>query len=201
MDRSLARASSAIALVVSLFALLALGCGPAVHSIAIRSSASVAPDPAAATIVVVQPSTHYRSVSILDAQGTLVGMLDDRSSTIVRVPPGSFRLYALVEREAGWGDRLEGTVQAGMVYYATISMRWGGINFLSLSPRSRDDRWSHLSQYLEQAPLMELDPAGVPVATRELGDTAPILERIDRYADGLDAEHHEEHLVDPGDGQ
>lgn len=188
-------------LVAAFLALAAMGCGPAVHNIAVRSSASVAPDPAAATIVVMQPSTHYNSVGILDANGTLVGMLNDRSSTIVRVPPGNFRLYALVENQAGWGDRLEGTVEAGRVYYATISMRWGGINFLALNTRSRDDRWSHLSEYLENAPLVAMDPAGVPVATRELGDTHAILQRIDHYADGLDAEHHAERVVDAADGQ
>jgi hypothetical protein len=200
MSRSFVRASGA-ALVVSILALVAVGCGPAVHNIAVRSSASVAPDPGSATIVVMQPSTRYGSVSILDPSGNLVGMLNDRSATIVHVPAGNFRLYALVEREAGWGDRLEGTVEAGRVYYATISMRWGGINFLALNPRSRDDRWSHLSEYLDQSPMVEMSPSGIPVATRELGDTQAMIQRIDHFADGLDADHHEERVVQAADGQ
>ncbi|MFO0685405.1 MAG: hypothetical protein U0234_25325 [Sandaracinus sp.] len=180
---------------------VASGCGPAVHNITVRSEASVAPDPTMATIVVMQPSSRYGSVSILDQNGDLVGMVSDRSSTLVRVPAGAFRLYALVEREAGWGDRLEGTVEAGHIYYATISMRWGGINFLALTPHSRDDRWSHLTEYLENAPMVQMDPARVDLAVQELGDTAPLIARMDDRADGLDAEHHEEHVLAPADGQ
>jgi hypothetical protein len=189
---------------LTLFALLgalAIGCGPAVHNITVRSAASVSADPSAATIVVMQPSTRYGSVSILDATGQLMGMIHDRSATIVHVPPGPVRLYAIVERQAGWGDRIEGSVAAGHVYYATISMRWGGINFLALNPRSRDDRWSHLSQYLETAPMVQMDPSGIPTARHELGDTSRLIAEMDHRADGLDAEHHEERVIHPEDGQ
>jgi len=188
-------------LALGLVATLSIGCGPAVHNITVRSAARIAPAPGVATIVVIQPSTHFQSVSLLDAGGSLVGMIQDRSSTVVQVPAGNVRLYAIVERQAGWGDRIEGTVEAGRVYYVTISLRWGGVSFLALNPRSRDDRWSHLSEYLGQAPLVEMDRAGIPVATRELGDTRPLLATIDHYAEGLDAEHHEEHVIRPDDGQ
>ncbi len=180
---------------------LAIGCGPAVHNITVQSATRIARDPGSATIVVVQPSTRFQSLSLLDAHGELVGMIHDRSSTILHVPAGQVRLYAIVERNDGWGDRIEGTVEAGHVYFATISLRWGGVSFLALNPRSRDDRLSHLSEYLQQAPLVEMDPARVPVARRELGDTGPFLRTIDRYADGLDAEHREEHVIRPDDGQ
>jgi hypothetical protein len=197
----LSRPLVSLSLVALVLGVLAIGCGPAVHNITVRSSASVTPDASAATIVVMQPSTRFGSVSILDARGDLLGMIHDRSATIVRVPPGQFRLYALVERQGGWGDRIEGTVAAGHVYYATISMRWGGINFLALNPRSRDQRWSHLGEYLGGTPMVQMDPAGIPVATRELGDTGRLIAEIDRRADGLDAEHHEERVVRPEDGQ
>lgn len=180
---------------------LAIGCGPAVHNITVRSAAHIARDPGSATIVVVQPTTHFQSLSLLDANGQLVGMIHDRSSTILHVPAGPVRLYAIVERNDGWGDRIEGTVEAGHVYFATISLRWGGVSFLALNRRSRDDRWSQLDEYLQVAPLVEMDPAGIPLARRELGDTAPFLRTMDRYADGLDAEHHDEHVIRPDDGR
>ena len=188
-------------LTLGLLATLSIGCGPAVHNITVRSAASIAPATGSATIVVIQPTTRYGSVSLLDARGSLVGMIHDRSSTVVRVPPGEVRLYAIVERQASWGDRIEGVVEAGHVYYATLGMRWGGVSFLALNPRSRDDRWSHLPDYVDHSPLVEMSADGIPEATRELGDTGPLLSTIDRYADGLDDEHHEEHVIRPEDGQ
>ncbi len=188
-------------LALGLLASLAIGCGPAVHNITVPVRGRVAPAAGWATIVVIQPTTRFQSLSLLDEQGSLIGMIHDRSATTLRVRPGNVRLYAIVEREAGWGDRIEGVVEAGRVYYATIGLRWGGVNFLALNPRSRESRWSHLAEYREQVPLVEMDPARIPIATRELGDTRRFLATIDRYADGLDAERHEEHVISPEDGQ
>lgn len=178
----------------------AVGCGPAVRNVTVRSAASIAPSASEATIVVVQPSTRYSSVNILDGQGRLLGQISDRSHTVVRVPPGTLRLYAIPEREASWGDRIDGHVEAGRVYYATIGMRWGGITFLALNPRSRDDRWSHRDEYLGSTPLVEMDLAQVPLAVQELGDTAPLLARVDQNVDRLDEAHREERTIRPEDG-
>ena len=95
-----------------------------------------------ATIVVVQPTTHFQSVSILDGRGQLVGQLNDRSHTVFQVAPGPVRLYALVENKANMADRIDGTVQPGRVYFVTVSLRWGGVSFLALNQRSPDGRWN-----------------------------------------------------------
>jgi hypothetical protein len=55
--------------------------------------------------------------------------------------PGAARLYAIPESRLT-GDRTDGTVQAGRVYYATISVRYVGVAFRALNPRSRDNRWA-----------------------------------------------------------
>jgi hypothetical protein len=180
---------------------LAIGCGPSVHNITVRSQASVAPSADHATLVVMQPTTRFGYLNLLDQNGQLVGQLHDRSATIVQLPPGNFRLYAVLERNAGSGDRIQGTLEAGHVYYATVSMRWGGINFLALTTRSHDDRWSHLGEYLTNAPMVAMDPAQVPTAVREIGDAQRLTSEIDRRVDRLDAEHAEERVLQSTDGQ
>lgn len=185
--------------IIPTFVLL-VGCGPAVHNITIPSTTPIAASAGEATIVVVQPSTRYGSVNLLDGSGRLLGQIHDRSHTTVRVPPGAVRLYAIPEREASWGDRIEGQVVAGRVYFATISMRWGGINFLALNPRSADDRWSHRDEYLARTPLVQMDPGRISLAITEIGDAAPLLQRVDRHADGLDAAHREERTIRAEDG-
>lgn len=68
--------------------------------------------PDQATIVIIQPTTRFHSVNILDARGQLLGQLNDRSRTVIHVPPGAVRLYAIVENRAEFGDRIEGEVDA-----------------------------------------------------------------------------------------
>lgn len=182
------------------FAAAAVGCGPAVHNITIRSEASVSADASSATLVIVQPTTHYGSVNILDAQGGLRGQLSDRSHTILHVEPGEVRLYAIPERQGSWGDRIVGTVEAGRVYYATIGMRWGGVTFLALNPRSPDERWSHRDEYLANTPNVVMDPDQVALAVQEIGDAARLIEQVDRTVDRMDEAHLAERTIQPGDG-
>lgn len=181
-------------------ALVAVGCGPAVHDITMPSRSSIGPSPTEATIVVVQPSTRFGSVNFLDPAGRLLGQLSDRSHTIIRVPPGHVRLYAMVERDSRLGDRIEGDVEAGRIYFATLSMRWGGINFLALNPRSADDRWSHRDEYLQRTPFVEMDPGRVELALGEIGDAVPLIERIDHQTERMDAAHIDERTILAGDG-
>ena len=187
-------------LCLAAIAAVAVGCGPSVHNITVRSAASVTSAPDAATIVVIQPSTRYGSVNLLSATGELLGQINDRSATIVRVPPGPFRLYAIPERQASWGQRIEGTVDAGRVYFATIGMHWGGITFLALNPRSRDDRWAQRDQYLSSVPMVMMDPGQIPMAVHEIGNAQELIMRVDQNMDRLDPEHQAEHLVQASDG-
>ncbi len=193
-----------LALGLSLSVALVVGCSPAVHNITIRSAVdAVAPEPGTAAIVIMQPRSVLETVSILGADGGLLGMIHGHSRTVVRVAPGTVRLYCLPMRNAGAGDRVEGTVEAGRIYYVTLSYTgWSDhVSFLALNTRSRDERWTHLAEYISGTPLVEMDQARVPLVLRELGDRSRYLAEIDRWADRLDADHREERTIQPGDGQ
>ena len=110
---------------VAALGLIAVGCGPVVQYITVPSTASVTPSSDQANIILMQPTTRF-NVNILDARGELVAQLNGRSRTIVRLPPGPIRLYAIIGNFAEAADRIEGTVQAGRTYYATLSVRGGG---------------------------------------------------------------------------
>jgi hypothetical protein len=195
MRRTLASVVTAAAV-----GLISTACAPAVQNITTPSAASVAAIPDQATIVIVQPTTAFQSVNILDARGQLLGQLNQRSRTVVRVPPGPVRFYAIPEKRADWGDRIDGTVLAGRIYYATISVRRGGMSFLALTPRSRDNRWAQREQYVARTPMVEVDPSKVAIAIREIGDPAPMLQKIDAHIEALGAAHRAERVIEPADG-
>jgi len=176
------------------------GCGPAVQNISVKSPAAVAAVPDQATIVIVQPTTMFSPLNILDARGGLLGQLDARSHTVVHVPAGPVRLYAVLEKAAKTADRIDGTVEAGRIYYASVSMRWGGVSFLALNTRSPDARWSKKDQYLSRTARVQMDPQRVALARSELGDPAPVLEKADAFVAKLDAAHRAERTIHAEDG-
>ncbi len=180
--------------------LACVGCGPNVRNATIPSSTPIAAVPDMATIVVVQPRTRFQSVNLLDPNGALLGQLNDRSHTVLRVPEGDVRIYAIPEDQGEWGDRIEGNVLAGRIYYATLSFRWGGLNFLALNPRSNDNRWAEREGFLSSTPLVELDPAVVPLALTDLGDPMPLIAEAEERYQELDEEHRAEHVLSPEDG-
>ena len=179
---------------------VAVGCGPAVHSITIPSPGAITAAPTQATVVIVQPSTRFQSLNILDGQGQLVAQLNDRSHTMVQLPAGPVRLYAVLENSPGTADRIEGTLLPGKIYYATVSLRYGGVSFLALNPRSRDDRWSKKDEYLSATPRIQMDSQKVAQATTELGDTTRIMKKADAYVAKMDAAHLAERTIEEGDG-
>ncbi len=188
------------AVTVILLVLFLTGCFARVDNITVPVNGSIETSAKDATIVIVQPSTHYSSLSLLDGNGKLLGQLHDRSYTVVNVPPGPIRLYVLPERLLTWGDRIQGEVTAGRVYYATISLRFGGIRFNSLNPRSPDRRWEQRDVYLTRGPYVEMDPAREALLLDQLGDTAEILEVIEKYADRYPPNQIEVHTILPEDG-
>jgi hypothetical protein len=198
--RLTARAEAWLAAAALAAAALAAGCAPDVQSIAVRTPGAIAAAPDAVTLVIVQPTTRLRSVGIVDGRGQLVGQLDDRSHTVVRLPEGPTVLYAVVENRAETADRLEGTLVPGRVYYATIDERPGGVAFLALSPRSPDGRWSHKDESLARTPRVQMDPRRVTRAANELGDTDAIVRAGDAHVAGLDAAHAAEHEFQESDG-
>jgi hypothetical protein len=110
------------------------------------------------------------------------------------------KLYAVVENRAEWGDRIEGSVLPGKVYYATLSMRWGGVSFLTLTPRSPDQRWSHKDEYLSGTQGVEMDPSKTALAKQQLGDTKSMLTTVDGSVSKFDAAHMAERTIHPEDG-
>jgi hypothetical protein len=183
----------------SLFVLVS--CAPAVPSITVRTPAGpIAADTEKVTIVIVQPETRLRSVDIFDGRGHFVAQLDDRSHTVLRLPEGPTMLYAVVENQAETADRIEGTLVAGRIYYATIGEREGGVAFLTLNPRSPGGRWSHRDEYLARTPRVMLDPDKIGRAVNELGDTAPLMRAADARLATLDATAAAEHAVQESDG-
>lgn len=175
-------------------------CGPAVQNITVKSAEALSADPAQATLVIVQPTTRFQSVNILDQDGRLIAQLNDRSHTLLRLPAGPRRLYATVEKQAKWGDRIEGTFEAGRTYYATISLRWGGVSFLALNPRSNDQRWSQKEKFLSTTPRVQMDPSKTALASQQLGDPTSVLQNADAYVAKLDEAHRAEHLIRAEDG-
>jgi len=203
MDVSSQRINSICRTILSIFvtALFLTGCAAQVTNITMPASeTSIEASRDMATIVVVQPSTHYRNLSVLDGNGNLLGQLHDRSYTVMQVPAGPLRLYVLAERKATWGDRIQGEVLAGRIYYATISLRYGGIRFNSLNSRSPDSRWGQRDLYLTRGHRLQMDPQRIVTAVEELGETAEILDVIDDYSDRYNLEQIEVHTIRPEDG-
>ena len=180
---------------------LGAACAPAVPSIAIRTPASpIAADPEKVTIVIVQPETRLRVVDLVDGRGQLVAQLDDRSHTVIHVPEGPTLLYAVVENRADTADRIEGTLIAGRVYYATVSERPGGVALRALNARSPDGRWRHKDEYLAATPRVTMNPELVVRAANELGDTTTLMKTADDYVAKLDASAAAEHTIQESDG-
>jgi hypothetical protein len=185
--------------VISLLATAA--CAPAVPSIAIRTpAAQIAADPERVTVVIVQPSTHLRVVDIIDARGQLVAQLDDRSHTVIHMPEGPTILYAAIENRADSADRIEGTLVAGRVYYATVGERPGGVALLALNARSPDARWRHRDEYLAATPRVSMNPDLVVRTANDLGDTTALMKAADAHVAGLDAAQAAEHAIQESDG-
>ena len=197
LDRGLKAARVALVLGAAWFG---VGCAAAVQSIAVVSPGAIVAAPDGVTVVVIQPTTRLRSVDLVDGRGQLVGQLDGRSHTVVRVPEGPTILYAVLENDATTTDRLEGTLVAGRVYYATVGARPGGVELLALTARSPDGRWSHKAEYLATTPRVQMDPQRIGRAANELGDTAPILQAGDVRVAALDAASRDEHELQESDG-
>jgi hypothetical protein len=179
---------------------LASGCGSVVPDITLRTPGAIAAVPDAVTVVIVQPTTRLRAVTIIDGRGQLVGQLNERAHTAVRLPEGPTVLYAVLENDAKTADRLEGTLVAGRMYYATVGPRAGGVALLALNPRSPDRRWSHKDEYLRTTPRVQMDPQAVGRAANELGDPAAIMQAADAYVSKLDAAGLAEHTIQENDG-
>jgi hypothetical protein len=176
-------------------------CAPSYPSIAVRTPATpITADFDKVTLVVVQPESRLHAVSIVDGRGQLVGALDDWSHTVIRLPEGPTVLYAVVENHAETADRIEGTLVAGRVYYATIGAREGGLTFLTLSPRSPGNRWKRRDSYVADTPRVAMNPEKVGRAAAELGDPQALMRAADDRLAKLDPGSAAEHSFQESDG-
>ena len=114
--------------------------------------------------------------------------------------PGQFRLYLVPEAVANMGDRIEGELDAGKIYFATVSGRWKGFKINALNPRTPDQRWQHREAWLVKTPRVQMDPDRVDEVVQGLGDTDVVLQTVDRYVEGLDEAHREVRTVRAEDG-
>jgi hypothetical protein len=180
--------------------LLAVGCGPIVENITVATPGAISARENAVTLVVIQPTSHLHSVSLVDGRGLLVGQLDDRSHTVIQVPEGPTLLYAVLDNTATTADRIEGTLLAGRVYYATVDARPGGVALLCLNARSPGDRWSHKRDFLAHTPRVQMDSERISRAANELGSSDAILRAGDAHVTALDAAGIAEHSIPENDG-
>src|SRR5690349_19940816 len=105
------------------------------------------------------------------------------------------RLYAIPEKQADWGERVDGEVQGGLVYYATISLRFGGVAFRALNPQSRDNRWANRELYMANTPAVEMDSRKLPEAVRRIADAMTMLRKIDAFVERLDDAHRAQRSI------
>lgn len=191
---------AAVRRLLSLAALSVAACGPTFPNISVVSPGKIEATPDAVTVVVIQPTTRLRSVEIIEGHGQLVGQLDDRSHTVLHLHEGPTVLYAVLGPAPSTVDRIEGTLIAGRVYYAIVEAREGGVALLALTPRSRDDRWSHKSEYLAATPRLQIDSRQLTRAVNELGDTDAIIQTGDGRAARMNAAQVAEHSIQETDG-
>src|SRR5437868_2514541 len=76
----------------------------------------------------------------------------------------------------------------------------GGLAFRALNPRSLDGRWAQRDAYIAGTPLIEMDPTKVPIVIRQIGDPAPLLQKIDAKIEKLGPAHRAERTIEPQDG-
>jgi hypothetical protein len=193
---------SAAALQAVLVGALALGCAPVVQSIAVPGpDGAIVAAPESVSVVVVQPESKLRPVNLVDGRGQLVGQLDGRSHTLVRLTEGPNLLYAVVDNRVASVDRLEGTLIRGRLYYAYVGERAdGGVELVALNARSRDGRWAQKDQYLSSTPRVQMDPERVTRAVNDLGDTNAIIDAGNARFAALDAAAQAEHAIQENDG-
>ncbi len=179
--------------------LLAVACAPATRVIVKPSAAKPAPASDAATLIV-SSSMGYKAVNFLDGDGKVLGQLSGRAYTTIKVPPGPVTLYMVPERQAVWGERVTGTVEAGKVYMLLVGMRWGGAMLTVLSPRTNAEVWKERKTWVDGIENQELDTAQLAGLTEDLGNTKELLAAVDSVMKGYDAAAMKDRTIEAADG-
>jgi hypothetical protein len=176
-------------------------CAPATRMIMLDAPERQIRATASAATLVVGNVMNWKVVNLLDDKGRLIGQLTGRSSTVLRLPAGPMKLYVVPEKEASWGDRLEGTLAAGRVYYAEVSMRWGGVAVQVDSERLNPERWAKRARYAQDLAPVKIDKSRIGEVVEDLGDTAAILRVVDGTVAGFEPEWRRHRTFRDDDGE
>ncbi len=159
--RWIARAFTCFLLGAAL-AVILVGCkAPAPH-MRPAMSRGIVPDPAAATVVFVRPSSMAGAIRpvIATAQGRFLGESEARSVFVAKLPPGDHLLLSWSEGTPA----LRATLAAGRVYFVEVAPKMGAwsarVQLLALRPR--DENWRELEEWLRKCDAIEADRARLP---------------------------------------
>lgn len=190
------------AIAVAAALLLATGCAPATRLIIKKSDTKEQPKPTAAdATIIVGNIANWHVVNLLDENGKVAGQLTGRSHTVLHHPAGAFKLYAMPEKEARWGDRVEGTLEAGRVYLLQVGQRFGGARVINISERTDKEEWGNRKTYVADLDRVDLDSAQLAGLNTDLGDTKPYLTQIDEIVAGFEADDKKMRTVEAADGE
>ncbi len=182
-------------------ALFVSACAPATRMI-IKPGTREQPvaDPAAATLVVGNIS-NWKVLNLLDETGKVVGQLTGRSHTILKRPGGTMKLFAIPEKEAAWGDRVEGTIENGRVYYVKIGMRFGGAAVTVLSERTDKDEWPNRKTYIDDLDRVNMDAVLLDGLTADMGNTDKLMADVEKGVAGWEPADKTARTFEAADGE
>jgi hypothetical protein len=139
---------------------------------------------------------------LVNGDGQVLGQSQFKTHTVLAVPAGPITLYAMPGGLAQKnGERIDGEVRAGHLYYVTIGYRFPtGFAVRKLTPESRDNRWQSLSTHLG-SPRVVFSESALPFFEEqvrpELGES---FRRIDERRASHNKANIEERTIRPDDG-
>lgn len=187
-------------LIVIVSGLLA-ACAPATRLIAAPTAKQAVVAPSDSALLVVSNVMRWPVLNLLDDKGEVVGQLTTRSFTTIRRPAGPFRMYVVPENKGVWGDRVDGTLEAGKVYYIQVAMRWGGASMEVVAQRLDPGEWANRRDNEKNLDQVALDPANVGQLKQDLGDVGALIKDVDGVYDHLEAGDKAKRSVQAGDGE
>jgi hypothetical protein len=169
------------------FGVVLAACAPSTK-VVVEPARTLELAPVHSATIVIGNFGGWRAVNLLDEEGRVVGQLSGRSVIAIAHASGPFKLYAVPERDGARGDRIEGVVEAGQVYYVSVGMRYGGASMTRSQP------------FDGSLDAVTLDSAGAEALTAELGDTHALTAQIDGTVNGFDAERRLARRIDVAQG-
>jgi hypothetical protein len=171
-------------------------CGSTTHAITAPATGQTVAASASDAVLLVGNIGRLAPVNLLDEKGQVVGQLTGRSYTVVHHAPGAFKLYMVVDDKRSWGDRVEGQLEAGKVYYVQIFAK------MELVAQRLDAKdWAERKDNEKNLDPVGMTASGVPQLTQELGDIPGIIKDVDAKVDNMDADEKAKRTVQAGDGE